>query len=256
MRVFIELAYDGTHYHGWQRQPKDRTVQQEIEDAIAVLCCEHCNVVGCGRTDSGVHASYYVAHATLPDLALKRFESLDQLAFKLNGMLDHDIAINKISRVSDDAHARFDALKRSYIYRLHSVKSPFKNGLSARVFGDLDIDQMNSAAQLLQFKGEFDSFCKAGSDNKTTICDVSHVSVTAEEGGSVRIDISADRFLRNMVRAVVGTLLQVGRGKMTIEEFQAVIDAKDRSAAGKSAPACGLYLAAIEYPENTWKGEE
>lgn len=252
MRVFIELAYDGTQYHGWQRQPEDRTVQQEIEDALAVLCGEHCDVVGCGRTDSGVHASYYVAHATLPGLASKRFESLDQLAFKLNGMLDLDIAINKITRVRDNAHARFDAMKRSYVYKLHNVKNPFKNGLSARVFGDLDIDQMNSAAKLLQFKGEFDSFCKAGSDNKTTICDVSHVSVTAEEGG-VRIDISADRFLRNMVRAVVGTLLQVGKGKMTLDEFQAVIDAKDRSAAGKSAPACGLYLAAIEYPEEIWK---
>lgn len=253
MRVFIELAYDGTHYHGWQRQPEDRTVQQEIEEALAVLCGEKCGVVGCGRTDSGVHASYYVAHTTLPDLASRRFETLDQLAFKLNGMLDNDIAIKSITHVSDKAHARFDALKRSYVYKLHTVKDPFRNGLSARVFGELDVERMNEAAKLLEFKGEFDSFCKTGSDNKTTICDVSHVSVSEEEGG-VRIDISADRFLRNMVRAVVGTLLLVGKGKMTKEKFQQVIDAKDRSAAGKSAPACGLYLAEIEYPEEIWKG--
>lgn len=253
MRVFIELAYNGTHYHGWQRQPEDRTVQQEIEDALKILCGEKCNVVGCGRTDSGVHALYYVAHSTLPDLVLERFKSLDQLAFKLNGMLDQDIAIKTIAQVSDKAHARFDALKRSYIYRLHNVKDPFKDGFSARVFSELDVTAMNEAAKLLEFKGEFDSFCKAGSDNKTTICDVSHVSVREENGG-IRVDISADRFLRNMVRAVVGTLLMVGKGKMTIEEFQGVIDAKDRSAAGKSAHACGLYLAAIEYPEDIWKG--
>lgn len=247
MRVFIELAYDGTNYHGWQRQPEAVTVQQAIEQAFEKLCGEPCPVLGCGRTDAGVHASYFVAHANLPESANSRFDSLDQLCFKLNGVLNGDIAVFSIQEVGEKAHARFDAKERSYTYWIHTQKDPFLDGHSARVFGDLNLDQMQKAAQLLVFKGDFAAFCKTGSDVKTTICDVRKVEVE-RQGHRIKIVIEADRFLRNMVRAVVGTLTIVGKGKMSLNEFQSVIDSCDRSKAGKSAPACGLYLARVDYP--------
>jgi tRNA pseudouridine38-40 synthase len=258
MRIFIELAYDGTNYHGWQRQPEDITVQQVLEAALERLCGNKCPVLGCGRTDSGVHASYFVAHADLPESSSARFDTLEQLAFKLNGILDGDIAIFTITEVGEKAHARFDARERSYTYWIHTDKDPFLAGRSARVFGYLDVGEMQKAADKLIFQGDFAAFCKTGSDVKTTICDVRRVDVTRvqhswREGSSgIRIDIEADRFLRNMVRAVVGTLILVGKGKMTQEEFQAVIESCDRSNAGKSAPACGLYLARVDYPEDVF----
>ena len=254
MRVFIELAYDGTNYHGWQRQPVAITVQQVVEEALERLCGAKCAIVGCGRTDAGVHASYFVAHAVLPDSSGKRFESLDQLAFKLNGVLDFDIAIFSIKEVSEKAHARFDALERSYTYWIHTEKDPFLHGRSARVYGDLDMSSMQIAASNLIFNGDFASFCKTGSDVKTTICDVRKVDISmvpdSLRSGSVgiRIDIEANRFLRNMVRAIVGTLIEVGKGKVSQDEFIEVIASCDRSRAGKSAPACGLYLARVDYP--------
>ena len=177
MRVFIELAYDGTNYHGWQRQPESNTVQQAIEDALEKLCGTKCPVLGCGRTDAGVHASYFVAHANLSESSLERFESLDQLAFKLNGVLNGDIAIFAITEVGEKAHARFDARERSYTYCIHTEKDPFLEGHSARVYGDLDVLAMQEAANKLVFKGDFASFCKTGSDVKTTICDVRKVQV-------------------------------------------------------------------------------
>ena len=258
MRVFIELAYDGTNYHGWQRQPEAITVQQAIEDALEKLCGEKCPILGCGRTDSGVHASYFVAHTDLPASSLERFDSLEHLAFKLNGVLDGDVAIFSIIEVDTKAHARFDARERSYIYWIHTEKDPFLEGKSARVYGDLDVEEMQKAASKLIFKGDFAAFCKTGSDVKTTICDVrkcevSRVTHSWRKGSEgIKIVIEADRFLRNMVRAVVGTLKQVGKGKMTQDEFQAVIDSCDRSQAGKSAPACGLYLARVDYPSEVF----
>ena len=251
MRVFIELAYDGTKYHGWQRQPEDRTVQQAIEEALEKLCGVKCSILGCGRTDSGVHASYFVAHTDLSDSSLERFDSLDHLCFKLNGVLDADIAIFSISQVGENAHARFDARERSYTYFIHTEKDPFLDGHSARIFGDLNVLEMQKAADKLIFKGDFASFCKTGSDVKTTICDVRKVEVECQ-GHRIKIVIVADRFLRNMVRACVGTLTMVGQGKMTQEEFQGVIDSCNRSNAGKSAPACGLYLARVEYPNEVF----
>tara|TARA_B100000427_G_scaffold314911_1_gene308519 strand:- start:291 stop:1061 length:771 start_codon:yes stop_codon:yes gene_type:complete len=247
MRVFIELAYDGTNYHGWQRQPEARTVQQSIEEALEKLCGVKCPILGCGRTDSGVHASYFVSHAELSEDSLKRFSSLEQLCFKLNGVLDGNIAIFSISEVSDKAHARFDALERSYTYWIHTEKDPFLEGNSARIFGELDVEAMQMAASKLVFKGDFAAFCKTGSDVKTTICDVRKVEIE-KHGHRIQIVIEADRFLRNMVRAIVGTLTMVGKGKLSQEEFQDVINSCDRSKAGKSAPACGLYLARVKYP--------
>ena len=247
MRVFIELAYDGTHYHGWQRQPEAITVQQSIEDALEKLCGVKCPILGCGRTDSGVHASYFVAHAELSEDSLNRFNSLDQLCFKLNGVLNADIAIFSISEVGEKAHARFDALERAYTYWIHTEKDPFLEGNSARIFGNLDVKAMKLAASKLVFKGDFAAFCKTGSDVKTTICDVRRVGVDQNEH-RIQIVIEADRFLRNMVRAIVGTLTMVGKGKLTQEEFQDIINSCDRSKAGKSAPSCGLYLARVKYP--------
>lgn len=251
MRVFIELAYDGTNYHGWQRQPISVTVQQAIEEALEKLCSERCHVLGCGRTDAGVHASYFVAHANLPEKSLERFDSFDQLAFKLNGVLDGDIAIFSITEVGEKAHARYDARERSYTYCIHTEKDPFLEGHSARVFGDLDVKAMQEAAGRLVFKGDFASFCKTGTDVKTTICDVRKVDIE-QHGHRIQIIIEADRFLRNMVRAIVGTLTMVGKGKLSQDEFQTIIDSCDRTKAGKSAPACGLYLARVDYPSEVF----
>ena len=252
MRVFIELAYDGTNYHGWQRQPEAITVQQAIEDALEKLFGASVPILGCGRTDASVHASYFVAHANLPEMSLERFDSYDQLVFKLNGILNSDVAIFSISEVGKKAHARFDALKRTYTYWIHTEKDPFLDGKSARVFGSLDVELMQNAADKLVFKGDFAAFCKTGSDVKTTICDVTKVELS-QEGHRIKIVIEADRFLRNMVRAVVGTLTMVGKGKMTLENFEEVIKSCDRSKAGKSAPGCGLYLARVYYPEEVFK---
>ena len=252
MRVFIELAYDGTNYHGWQRQPEAITVQQAIEDALEKLFGASVPILGCGRTDASVHASYFVAHANLPETSLERFDSFDQLVFKLNGVLNSDVAIFSISEVGKKAHARFDALKRTYTYWIHTEKDPFLDGKSARVFGSLDVELMQNAADKLVFKGDFAAFCKTGSDVKTTICDVTKVELS-QEGHRIKIVIEADRFLRNMVRAVVGTLTMVGKGKMTLENFEEVIKSCDRSKAGKSAPGYGLYLARVYYPEEVFK---
>ena len=252
MRVFIELAYDGTNYHGWQRQPEAITVQQAIEDALEKLFGASVPILGCGRTDASVHASYFVAHANLPETSLDRFDSFDQLVFKLNGILNSDVAIFSISEVGKKAHARFDALKRTYTYWIHTEKDPFLDGKSARVFGSLDVELMQNAADKLVFKGDFAAFCKTGSDLKTTICDVTKVELS-QEGHRIKIVIEADRFLRNMVRAVVGTLTMVGKGKMTLENFEEVIKSCDRSKAGKSAPGCGLYLTRVYYPEEVFK---
>ncbi len=252
VRVFIELAYDGTQYHGWQRQPVSRSVQQVIEEALERLCGRPTAVIGCGRTDAEVHASYYVAHCDIPSLPASRFESLAQLAFKLNGMLDTDVAILSVSEVMPKSHARFDACDRSYTYQLHTEKDPFLSGRSARIFGSLDISAMRSAAKHLIFQGDFAAFCKTGSGVKTTICDVRKLDIISFDSYRFRIEISADRYLRNMVRAIVGTLLDVGRGKMTEEEFKDVISSCDRTRAGKSAPGCGLYLSKVLYPADVF----
>jgi len=254
VRVFIELSYDGTHYHGWQRQPVSLSVQQVIEEALERLCGTKTAVVGCGRTDAEVHASYYVAHCDIPSLSeAHRFDSLDQLVFKLNGMLDDDVAIRSITEVSDIAHARFNASDRSYTYLIHTIKNPFLSGRSARVFGSLDIKAMRKAALHLIFQGDFAAFCKTGTDVKTTICDVRKLEIFEDElNGQIRIEISADRYLRNMVRAIVGTLLDVGRGKLCESDFQDVIASCDRNRAGRSAPGCGLYLSRVEYPSNVF----
>ena len=249
MRVFIELAYDGARYHGWQRQPQSITVQEVMEDTLARLFGGPCPVMGCGRTDTGVHAQYFVAHAELPDVSLGgRVQSWEEATLKLNGMLPPDVGIMAIHEVGPKAHARFDAIERGYTYLVHNVKNPFLEGRSTRVYGTLDVPAIEAACRHLVRKGDFASFCKAGSDQGTTLCDVREARWESLGPNRWAFHISADRFLRNMVRATVGTLLEVGKGKRLPEDMPDVLQAKDRSAAGKSVLGCGLYLTRVVYP--------
>ena len=253
MRVFLELAYDGTRYHGWQRQPHSVSVQEVLEDTMARLFGGVCSVMGCGRTDTGVHAKYFVAHAMLPAGCLgERVASLDEAVLKLNGMLPHDIGIYAMHHVGDKAHARFDAVERGYTYWIHTQKDPFLDGRSTRIYGELDLAAMEAASKHLVCKGDFASFCKAGSDQGTTICDVRKAKWEVLAPHRLAFHISADRFLRNMVRATVGTLIEVGKGKRQPDDLVDILEAKDRSAAGKSVLGCGLYLTQVVYPKDVF----
>lgn len=248
VRCFIDLSYDGTAYHGWQRQPASISVQQVLEEKLSDLLGRETAVLGCGRTDTGVHASAFYAHFEWPGEFGPRFENWEQAAWKLNGMLPPDIGVRRIFEVGEGDHARFSAEERAYTYWVHTAKDPFLEGRSARVYQELDIAAMNAAAAQLVFKGEFDAFQKTGGGQKTTLCDVRHAAWTRTEPHRMRFDITADRFLRNMVRAIVGTLLEVGKGRRSPEDMAAVIASKDRKRAGTSAPACGLYLSRVDYP--------
>ncbi|MBR4826650.1 MAG: tRNA pseudouridine(38-40) synthase TruA [Bacteroidales bacterium] len=256
----MDLSYDGGPFFGWQIQPKVPTVQGELESVLEILLHAHTGVVGAGRTDTGVHASHYVAHFDYDG-------TLDcaQLRYKLNAMLPKEIAVSSICPAAEDFHARFGAVSRSYSYYLHRVKNPFLEGRSYYyAYPGLDFDLMNRCAALLLGTHDFSCFEKSGGDNKTSVCTVTHAAWEQCPGdGCWRFDITADRFLRNMVRAIVGTLLEVGRGRRTPESFAALVpghavqdDREEkpglgkvvrRSEAGESVPACGLYLTKVEY---------
>lgn len=240
MRFFLEIAYSGTPFHGWQRQPNAVTVQQCVEESLATVLRHPTQVTGCGRTDTGVHASQYFLHFDADQLP-------DRFLFGLNGVLPTEISAIRIAEVDAEAHARFDATSRSYEYHIHQRKDPFLDGLSAAIYADLDVKAMQQASLLLLDHDDFASFCKVGSDVKTTLCNVTHVA-WSPMGHRLVFSISANRFLRNMVRAIVGTLLDVGMGKTSVEQFAEILDAGDRTVAGKSAAACGLYLTKVEYP--------
>ena len=248
MRCFIDLAYEGTAYHGWQRQPHSISVQQVLEERLSELLGQTTAVVGCGRTDTGVHAAAFYAHFDWSGEFGPRFSTWEQAAWKLNGMLPPDIGVRRIFEVEEGSHARFDATERAYTYHVHMRKDPFAEGRSARVYQDLDVKAMNAAARHLVFKGDFATFCKAGGGQKTTLCDVRKAEWTRNGVHAIQFDIAADRFLRNMVRAVVGTLLEVGRGRMEVQQVREIVAACDRNRAGASAPACGLYLSRVAYP--------
>ena len=241
-RYFIELSYDGAAYCGWQRQPDAPTVQQALEKALSTLLRQDIEVVGAGRTDTGVNASFYIAHFDTAEEIV-----CDHITYKLNAMLPHDIAIKRIYRVADDLHARFDAVEREYTYFLTPRKSPFRRFSAWHYTADLNIDNMNAAAARLLEHEDFTTFAKLNSNNKTNICHISHAEWIVESDGTLRFTIRADRFLRNMVRAIVGTLVDVGRGRYTVEEFDALIRAKDLSKASAGAPACGLFLSNVKY---------
>ena len=247
MRYFIRFAYDGTHFHGSQRQPNGVTVQETLEQALAMIFREEIPLTFAGRTDAGVHAREMYAHMDIDEEAMRR--EGERLVFRLNGILPDSIAIFDIYPVTDEAHARFSATRRTYEYHVIDHKDPFLFTQATRIRPGLDYAIMNEAAQLLIGKQDFASFCRSNTDVKTTICDLSYAHWDVLENGHAVFTISADRFLRNMVRAVVGTLFEIGRGKMTKEQFAEVITQHNRSAAGESAPAQGLYLTHIQYPE-------
>ena len=242
MRYFIELQYDGGAYCGWQRQPDQPTVQGVIEDALTKLLRQPTEIVGAGRTDTGVNASFYVAHFDSVEAINEEY-----IAHKLNSMLPQDLAIKRIYGVAEDLHARFDAVEREYTYLLSPVKSPFRRYSAWICYYTLDVEKMNEAANYLLEVDDFTTFAKLNSNNKTNICDVKYAEWTTEEDGTLRFTIRADRFLRNMVRAIVGTLVDVGRGRYTVEEFREIVDSKDLSKASSGAPPQGLFLSNVKY---------
>lgn len=242
VRYFIELQYDGTAYFGWQRQPDAITVEGTIEDKLSMLLRVPTEIVGAGRTDTGVNASFYTAH-------FDSDKEIDcaQLSYKLNKVLPTDIAIMRIYEVEPTLHARFDAKEREYTYFLTPHKSPFRRYSAWHFTADIDVSKMNEAAKKLLEYEDFTSFAKLNSNNKTNICHIGHAEWVVESDGTLRFTIRANRFLRNMVRAIVGTLVDVGRGKYSVEEFEDIIRSRDLSRCSAGAPACGLFLSDVKY---------
>jgi tRNA pseudouridine38-40 synthase len=249
MRYFIKFSYLGTEFHGSQRQPNGITVQETMEQALKMIFREEVPLTFAGRTDAGVHAREMYAHMDIPASPKFSPRGVGSLVFRLNGILPNSIAIHDILPVREDAHARFSATKRTYEYHIVDHKNPFFHTLATRVRPGLNFDSMNHAAKYLIGKQDFASFCRSNTDVKTTICDLSQAQWSDLGNGHAVFTIAADRFLRNMVRAIVGTLFEVGRGKMTPEQFAAIIHQHTRTAAGDSAPAEGLYLTHINYPK-------
>lgn len=279
MRYFITFSYDGTNYHGWQIQPNGISVQEVLQKALSTLLRQDIEVVGAGRTDAGVHAKMMVAHFDLnsptPDPSpigkgvdslagneqdvkgqivtkvvpspLERAGGEASLVYKLNKILPRDIAVQKVETVADDMHARFSATSRTYHYFIHTRKEPFLRHYSWQVYGELDFARMNEAARVLMEYTDFTSFSKVNTDTKTNLCTVTEAHWDELEPGVWRFTVTANRFLRNMVRAIVGTLVEVGRGKLTIDGFRKVIEDKNRCSAGESVPGNALFLVDIRY---------
>ncbi|CAM4159003.1 tRNA pseudouridine38-40 synthase [Pedobacter westerhofensis] len=243
-RFFIELSYDGTAYHGWQTQPNSVTVQQELDKALSVFFRQPVASLGCGRTDAGVHASKFFAHADLKDVT--ETAAANALG-SINALLPYAIAVKRIFAVEAEAHARFDATARSYEYHFHFCKDPFKLNRSWLYKAPLDVAAMNAAAASLLNFTDFTSFSKTNTDTATNNCKITEAWFRETDEGLI-FRISADRFLRNMVRAIVGTLVQVGRKEIGLGDFTSIVESKNRSRAGQSVPACGLYLVNIIYP--------
>lgn len=244
MRYFIYLAYDGTRYHGWQIQPNGNSIQEELMKALSTILRRPVDVTGAGRTDAGVHAGLMAAHFdTAEEL------DTDWLTDKLNRILPPDIAIDRAVRVRDDAHARFDATYRTYKYYVTTRKTPFGRDYTCRLTGrQPDFALMNKAARTLFDYTDFTSFSKLHTDVKTNNCRIMHARWEQTGDAEWVFTIQADRFLRNMVRAIVGTLFEVGRGKLSVEGFRRVIESKDRGRAGTSAPGHALFLTDVGYP--------
>ncbi len=246
-RYFIKLAYNGTKYNGWQIQENTpNTIQQVLQEKLLMLLQESIEVSGCGRTDTGVHArTFYANFNCETDLS----ENLQHWVYKLNTVLPSDISVFSIQKVTEEAHARFDATARTYHYYIHQHKNPFMENFSWYQYGPIDFELMNKAAEVLLETKDFTSFSKLHTSAKTNICYVSEASWMQISDNEWCFVITADRFLRNMVRAIVGTLLLVGKNKITLDDFKKIIDEKKRTEAGMSAPAHGLFLAEIQYPK-------
>ena len=243
-RYFIFVSYKGTSYHGWQLQPNSITVQKILENALSVILCEGISTTGAGRTDTGVHALFFCAHfdSLSPDLS-----DQESMVFRLNRFLPVDISVINIKKVLPDANARYSAISRTYKYYISRKKDPFFDSSSWFLYGQIDIGAMNQACRLLLKHSDFTSFSKLHSGSKTNICKIYNAQWEDTDNRLV-FTITADRFLRNMVRAIVGTLVEIGFGKINLQEFEEVILAGDRCRAGTSAPAKGLFLTDIEYP--------
>ena len=252
-RYFIEIAFNGTAYHGWQIQKNAVSVQELLNKALSTILRQNIETVGCGRTDTGVHATQLFAHFDLDEDLSTVEEGITTLAqsprtlISLNSILPYDIAVKRIIEVKPDAHARFDAVRRSYRYHIHFEKDPFKLGFSWLLRDKPDLALMNRAAALIMEYRDFSSFSKSNTQTFTNNCHIT-AAEWKEEGDGMVFHISADRFLRNMVRAIVGTLVQVGRNEITPDDVRKVIESQDRSNAGMSVPACGLYLTEVTYP--------
>lgn len=247
-RYFLQCNYNGTRYHGWQIQPNVISVQEVFEDALTKISREKITVVGAGRTDTGVHALFFILHFDAEKVIP------ENLVYKLNSFLPSDISVQRIWKVTDEVHARFSALSRTYKYFISTEKNPFNTDISFKYLNPLDINKMNEAAKVLFDYNDFTSFSRLHTDVKTNNCKIFQAEWTMENSQLV-FTIKADRFLRNMVRAIVGTLLEVGKGKMSVVDFNKIIEKKDRGAAGVSAPAQGLFLVDIEYPEESFQSQ-
>lgn len=246
MRYFLSFSYRGTFYHGWQIQPNAITVQEVMEEKISKILGEEIKLVGAGRTDAGVHAKNMIAHLDT------KHDNLKDYLYRINAFLPKDIALNEIRRVKDDAHARFDAIERTYHYYLNYHKNPFSTEFSWQwSYDELDLNLMNQAAEILLNVDDFTSFAKLHTDNKTNICDV-RKALWQRHGDQLIFEIRADRFLRNMVRSVVGTLVEVGQRKISLSQFLEIIEKKDRKFASASAPAHGLFLTEVSYPKEIY----
>jgi tRNA pseudouridine38-40 synthase len=242
MRYFIKLAYNGKNYHGWQIQPNATSVQGEIQEKLSILLKQNTEIVGCGRTDTGVHAKVYFAH-------FENQEALDTEKFchQLNAILPKAIVIYEVFLVQDQMHARFNALERAYEYVIATEPNPFTHELSWFVPKKLDVEAMNQAAQLLLTHKDFECFSKVHTDVKTFLCDIRYAHWEMNANKELVFTVKADRFLRNMVRAIVGTLVEVGKGKVTLSDFKQILESKNRSEAGQSVPAHGLFLSDVKY---------
>jgi tRNA pseudouridine38-40 synthase len=249
-RYFVRLAFVGTRFHGWQMQQNAMSIQQQLNKAFSVILKEDIQLTGCGRTDTGVHAKDFFAHFDFSG-HISPGERID-LVFRLNRFLPRDIVIIDIFPVQPDAHARFSALSRTYEYHVSRVEDPFVEGFSYYIFGDLDVELMNKGAELLLSFSDFSSFSKRKTQVKTNICNL-YEARWVQSGDQLVFTIRANRFLRNMVRAIVGTLLDLGKGSIDIALLQEIILERSRSAAGFSVPACGLFLKRIEYPHELFQ---
>ncbi len=242
MRIFLWLSFDGTAYHGWQIQPNGMSVQEKVQQCLSTLLSQPIAVTGAGRTDAGVHARTMVCHFDID----KELDT-DQLCYRLNRILPRDISCGRAEHVSDEMHARFSAKRRTYRYFIHTQRDPFLRHYSVETHWKLDFEMMNEAALWLTTQDDFKAFCKAGADNKTTLCQVTTAQWVSTSPTTWYFEIAANRFLRNMVRAVVGTLFEVGRHRMTLQQFHEVVATGTRSDAGESMPAHGLFLWDIVY---------
>ncbi len=249
-RYFLRLSYDGSHFHGWQRQPNAITVQQSLEEAMTMMLRAPIGLTGAGRTDTGVHADEFFAHFNLSQ-SLTQGER-EKIVFRLNGYLPPEIVLFELFPVTAEAHARFSAKSRTYRYCIARVPNPFRRDFTHYIYGEIDQELMNKGAELIMGYQDFTSFSKVDTDTMTNICKISNARWDMV-GGELVFTITADRFLRNMVRAIVGTLLQLGTGKISHSDLKLIIERKNRSMAGDSAPAKGLTLHRIVYPEGIFK---